>query len=119
MRKSSLTIYLQTLKDLPSQFLSATNGIDAAIVLGSFGSSKPYNKKAFSLTINDDSNVPIAGGEKPLRYGKRPEIHHVFRPDPKSPPVAISLFFTAAVLATVPLLLGTVGIPFHPKELRC
>ena len=42
----------------------------------------------------------------PVRYGALPEIHHVFHADPKSPPTIISLFFTLAVLASVPVLLG-------------
>ena len=42
----------------------------------------------------------------PERYGSKTEIHHIFRDDPKSPPKVISLFFTLAVLSTVPVLLG-------------
>lgn len=43
--------------------------------------------------------------EKPLRYGKREEIHHIFKDDPQSPPKVISLVFTLAVVAMVPALL--------------
>ena len=46
--------------------------------------------------------------EQPLRYGKLPEIHHVFRPDPKNPPVILSIVFLAAVLGTLPVLAGVV-----------
>jgi len=53
-----------------------------------------------------DPSVPVAGVEKPLRYGKQPEIHHIFRADPKSPPKIITLVFTGAVIAALPLLLG-------------
>ena len=100
---------LQTQKDLPTQFLKSSNPIDASLVFGSFGPSQAYKDKAFSLSIKLDPNVPIASSEKPLRYGKLPEIHHIFRADPKSPNVVITLVFTGAVLATVPMLLGTVS----------
>jgi oligosaccharyltransferase complex subunit delta (ribophorin II) len=45
-----------------------------------------------------------------MRYGKLEEIHHIFRADPQSPPKIITIFFTAAVLATVPILLGVVSL---------
>jgi hypothetical protein len=90
------------------QFLKSSQPIDASLVIGSFGQTKGYNDKAFSLSIARDPSVPIASREKPLRYGKLPEIHHIFKPDPKSPNILITLIFTGAVLATVPMLLGTV-----------
>jgi oligosaccharyltransferase complex subunit delta (ribophorin II) len=34
------------------------------------------------------------------------EIHHIFAADQKSPPKVISVFFTLAVLATLPVVLG-------------
>jgi hypothetical protein len=98
----------QAPKDLPTQFLKSSQPIDVSLVIGSFGPSKGYSYKAFSLSIAHDPSVPIASSEKPLRYGKLPEIHHIFKPDPKSPNILITLIFTAAVLAMVPMLLGTV-----------
>ena len=41
-----------------------------------------------------------------MRYGKRDEIHHIFRQDPKSPPKIITLVFVAAALAPLPILIG-------------
>lgn len=41
-----------------------------------------------------------------MRYGKLEEINHIFRTDPKSGPRIISIVFTFAVIATVPILLG-------------
>lgn len=99
------------------QFLKSSKPIDASVVIGSFGASQGYNDKAFSLSINLDPNVPIASPEKPLRYGKLPEIHHIFRADPKSPPVIISLVFTGAVLATLPVLLEGVSFLSFRSEL--
>jgi len=60
-----------------------------------------------------DANAPAPKYEKPLRYGKLEEIHHIFKADPKSGPKVISLFFVLAVLATVPLLFGAVR--YTPK----
>lgn len=99
---------LQTQKDLPIQLLSSTGPLDASLVLASFGSTKPYNSKAFDLTIELDSS-PLPASEKPLRYGKLPEIHHMFKSDPKSPPKIITLVFAAAVIAALPVLLGAVS----------
>lgn len=43
------------------------------------------------------------------RYGKQPEIHHVFKEGPKNPPIAITLAFLAATLAALPILAITVS----------
>jgi oligosaccharyltransferase complex subunit delta (ribophorin II) len=50
--------------------------------------------------------VPLTIPEKPLRYAVEKEIHHIFREDPRSPPKIISLVFAAAVVASLPVLLG-------------
>lgn len=97
---------MQTQKDLPFQFLAAESPITANLVIASFGSSLPYNSKAFTFTPTKDSAAPSAVPSPPMRYGSLPEIHHIFRGDPKSPPKAISGLFTLAVLATLPVLLG-------------
>ncbi|RMZ91058.1 hypothetical protein DV736_g1696, partial [Chaetothyriales sp. CBS 134916] len=91
--------------DLPTQFLRSTSPITAGIVIGSLGSSAGYNGQAFSLKIEHDPNIPTAPDEKPLRYGKLPEINHVFRLDPKSPNIVIVLLFTFATVLTLPILL--------------
>ena len=78
--------------------------LSAELILASFGSTKPYKSKAFDLSIKHVSGAPRPAVEKPLRYGKLPEIHHIFRPDPKSPPVIITLVFAIAALAAFPAL---------------
>jgi oligosaccharyltransferase complex subunit delta (ribophorin II) len=80
------------------------------VVIGSFGPSPAaYNSETFSLAVDlDGLEVPVAAGDKPLRYGKLPEIRHVFRSDPKSPPMIISVAFLLAVLASLPPLLAAV-----------
>ncbi|KAF1990289.1 hypothetical protein K402DRAFT_389918 [Aulographum hederae CBS 113979] len=95
-----------THKDLPTQFLTNTSPVEASIVIGSFGSSKPYNSKAFTLKVSLDASLPPPTSETPVRYGKQPEIHHIFRADPQSPPKIITIVFAAAVLAAVPVLFG-------------
>lgn len=86
--------------------MSSSGPLEASLVIASFGSSKPYNSKAFDLEIELES--PLPAQEKPLRYGKLPEIHHIFKSDPTSPPKIITVVFTAAVVFTLPLLLATV-----------
>lgn len=107
----------QTQKDIPDQFLSTSASLSISLIIASFGSSTPYHNHAFDLILDLDPSSRIAAtGEKPpVRYGKRPEIHHTFKQDPKSPPKIITLIFTAAVVATLPVLAITVSTPrFHP-----
>ncbi|KIN02300.1 hypothetical protein OIDMADRAFT_18912 [Oidiodendron maius Zn] len=96
-----------TQKDLPVQLLSSEENLQATLLLASFGASKPYGSHVFDIDVKHDPNLPKPKYEKPLRYGKLEEIHHIFRADPKSGPMIISIFFALAVLATVPALLGT------------
>jgi oligosaccharyltransferase complex subunit delta (ribophorin II) len=101
----------QSQKDLPVQFLYSSQPLQATLLLASFGSSQPFSNHVFNLDVKFDANTPKPNYEKPLRYGKLPEIHHIFKTDPKSGPIVISVFFVGAVLAAVPILLGTVSIP--------
>ncbi|KAL8718421.1 MAG: hypothetical protein Q9225_004449, partial [Loekoesia sp. 1 TL-2023] len=91
-------------KDLPTQFLTPSQTLSASLVIASFGDSKPYKSPAFDLVIELDPSAPPPLVDKPLRYGKLPEIHHIFKPDPKSPPKIITLVFTGAVVAALPSL---------------
>ncbi|KAJ6782185.1 hypothetical protein PWT90_03617 [Aphanocladium album] len=93
-----------TQKDLPIQLLNAAAPLEAKIVLGSFGASKAIVASVFDINVVRNPNG-ANNYEAPLRYGKRPEIHHIFRADPKNPPKVISLAFAGAVLAAVPVLL--------------
>lgn len=105
------TFPAQTQKDLPVQFLLASKPLKASVVLASFGAAPGLNTPVFEVAVEADANAPHPAYEKPLRYGKQPEIHHIFRPDPKSPPKIISLVFGLAVIATLPALL--VGVSFR------
>ncbi|KAL3473595.1 Oligosaccharyltransferase subunit Ribophorin II-domain-containing protein [Aspergillus californicus] len=92
-------------KDLPTQFLSTSEPIDARFLIGSFGSSPAYNEPAFQLSLARGPHDPVPTFEV-SRYGKLPEIHHIFKDGATSPPVAITLAFIAMVLATFPVLTG-------------
>lgn len=93
-------------KDIPVQLLSTPKPLKATVVLASFGSAQGLLSPVFDIEFNLDPNAAAPAAEKPLRYGKLPEIHHIFRGDPKSPPMVVSFFFTVVVLAPLPLLLG-------------
>lgn len=97
---------LQSHKDLPFQFLTSSKPIKASIVLASFGSSMPLNTPVFSIAVQPDSASPPSDTAPPERYTSKAEIHHIFKQDPQSPPTVISLFFTLAILVTVPALFG-------------
>lgn len=86
-------------------------------MIASFGSSKPYYRPAFDLSIEADPESPLVPPEKPLRYGKLPEIRHTFKPEPGSPPKIITILFTAAVIAALPLLLVTVITCYRKVDL--
>lgn len=72
--------------------------------MASSGSIKGSVTPIFDIALKLDVNGPSPSYEAPLRYGKLPEIHHIFRADPKNPPKIVSLVFSLAVLATVPAL---------------
>ncbi|KAI0409780.1 Oligosaccharyltransferase subunit Ribophorin II-domain-containing protein [Xylaria palmicola] len=90
--------------DLPIQLATSTAPLKASVVLASFGSSQGLNKPVFTVSLKTDPSATPLVYEKPLRYGKREAIRHIFRADPKNPPKVISAFFALAVLATVPAL---------------
>lgn len=96
------------MKDLPLQFLAPSKPLEARFLIGSFGTSAAYNGVAFPLTVARDPNEPVPTVEV-SRYGKLPEIHHIFKSDAESPPVVITLVFVAMALACLPVLGGVVS----------
>ncbi|VUC35808.1 unnamed protein product [Clonostachys rosea] len=91
-------------KDFPIQLLTSQSPLHASLVLGSFGSSSASVSPLFDISVQLDPNVPKPTYEPALRYGKLPEIHHIFRSEPKNPPKIVSIFFASAVVATIPAL---------------
>lgn len=100
----------QAQKDLPAQLLASKSPLEASLILGSFGSTAGSITPVLDITLKLDPNGHTASYEAPFRYGPLPEIHHKFRDDPKSPPKIVSLVFSLAVVATVPVLL--IGVRF-------
>lgn len=101
----------QSQRDLPVQLLLSESPIEASIVVGSFGSTAGSVASVFDIAVKRDPTAPVPKRKLPLRYGKLPEIHHIFRADPKNPPKIVSLVFAAAVVATVPALFIGVSSP--------
>lgn len=99
--------FAQTQKDLPYQLLTSNKALKASLVIASFGTSTPLNQHTFDLAVQVDQTAPLAVPSPPERYASKPEIHHIFKADPRSSPKIISLFFTLVILVTFPALLGT------------
>jgi oligosaccharyltransferase complex subunit delta (ribophorin II) len=93
---------------LPVQLLTSPDSLEASLIVGSFGSTAATVTTVFDVHVSRDPNAPSPAYETPIRYGKQPEIHHIFRADPKSPPKVISSFFVLVIMATVPVLFASV-----------
>lgn len=79
-------------------------------MIGSFGSSRAYNGAAFKLSVTRNPDEPRPSVEV-SRYGKLPEIHHIFKPDPQSPPLFVTINFVAmVVLIPFAALFGLVSV---------
>ena len=61
----------------------------------------------FDVNVSRDNSASTQAPAAPLRYGKLPEIHHIFRSDPKSPPVVITAVFACVIFMAPFVLLGT------------
>jgi oligosaccharyltransferase complex subunit delta (ribophorin II) len=61
------------------------------------------------LTVARNPDEPVPTVEV-SRYGRLPEIHHIFKSDPQSPPVIVTLVFIGMVLAAFPILGGLVSL---------
>lgn len=69
----------QSQKDIPAQFFSSVEPLHASVVIGSFGSAQPVLADAFDLKLKQDGATAPPAVQAPLRYGKMPQIHHIFR----------------------------------------
>lgn len=95
-------------KDLPAHLLAADD-LSLSIALGSFGSTpgsivkvgtlRPALDVAAKSQLEKQKLKDL--GEGAIVYKAKDEIRHTFRADPTSPPVTITLVFTAAVLASL------------------
>jgi hypothetical protein len=102
-------------KEIPAQILASSSALRATIVLASFGdSSESFSNHVFNLKIENSNPAPSPA--TPQRYGKLQEIHHIFRADPKNPPVVISVVFTFFVFDALLFLLG--GVSFSVSSVN-
>jgi oligosaccharyltransferase complex subunit delta (ribophorin II) len=108
LERSQNDLFHQTQKDLPVQFLNTSHPVDVEIVIGSFGPIQAYRNVAFHLSIDRDPKKPLPPAQAE-RYKQLPEIHHIFKTDPRSPPAIITLVFLLMVLCTIPILAASVG----------
>ncbi|PSR94178.1 hypothetical protein BD289DRAFT_494833 [Coniella lustricola] len=95
-----------TQKDIPTQFFAAAKPIHAAIVLASFGSSEGLISDAFDIKIITDANSPPPAPSASIRYGKQPQIHHIFQEPVKYGYKVISLAVSLVIAGTLPLVAG-------------
>lgn len=85
-------------------------------MLASFGTSDPFSNYVFNLNVAHDPNAALPTYTKPVRYGRKPEIKHIFKEDPKSGPKIISIVFVLAVVSALPVLFGSVCTPLDEKR---
>ncbi|KAK6347315.1 hypothetical protein TWF696_007386 [Orbilia brochopaga] len=90
-------------KDIPTALLTAPS-LTLTIAIASFGQSSPLSVEIATIAPVLDAAAKKALPAPPLKYGKLPEIHHIFRGEPRSPPKIISLVFLGGVLACLPAL---------------
>lgn len=95
---------MQTQKDIPTTFFSSSKPLHATIIIGSFGSAQGLTADAFDIELKHEPNTQPPTVPAPLRYGKLPQIHHIFKELDKYPSRVLPKFFVAAVLATLPAL---------------
>ena len=101
------SVLQQTHRDIPIQLLTSSKALTATLTLASFGTVTPYRSSAFTLAVIVSSTTLVQPPPPPARYSALPEIHHIFKPDPTSPPVFITAVFGCMVFAALPVLLGT------------
>ncbi|KAI6246760.1 hypothetical protein HI914_04754 [Erysiphe necator] len=108
--KYQYSIIKKTQKNFPMQLNISSQPLRATLLLASFGSSQAFSNHVFNLDVKRDSQAVNAAPryEKPLRYGKLEGIDHIFKPEPKSGPIIISIIFLVAVAGSLPVLLSSV-----------
>lgn len=100
---------MQTQKEIPAQFLVSPKPVHATVVIGSFGSAQGLIADAFDIDITQDPNKAAPAAPSTVRYGKKPQIHHIFREPTQYPYKVFSIFFMVVIGATLPVLLVVVG----------
>ncbi|KAK9314652.1 hypothetical protein V1524DRAFT_447818 [Lipomyces starkeyi] len=82
-------------KMIPTALLGANNKpLTLTIVLASFGTESPLKVEIGQIQPVFNGLAPAG----PIRFGPKPEIIHIFRPDPKFVSSTVSLFFSAIIV---------------------
>ncbi|KAK9491822.1 hypothetical protein V1508DRAFT_456699 [Lipomyces doorenjongii] len=90
-------------KTIPTALLGPNKPLTVTIVLASFGAESPL--KVEIGQVQPVYNGPAPAG--PIRFGPKPEIIHIFRPDSKFVSSTVSLFFSAIVVFVAIVLISS------------
>ncbi|RIA97367.1 Dolichyl-diphosphooligosaccharide--protein glycosyltransferase subunit Swp1 [Glomus cerebriforme] len=89
------------MKSAPEDLLSSPGSYSLNLIIGTFSHNNPidYHIGTVNIDVPYTSSVPI-------KYGPKPEIHHIFKPDQKLPSIIISYSFVIIVLSPWLFLIG-------------
>ncbi|CAG8498870.1 6399_t:CDS:2, partial [Cetraspora pellucida] len=92
------------MKSAPNELLSSPGNYSLDLIIGTFSHKDPLKYHIGTL----DVDVPVMpSGPSPVVYGPKPEIHHIFRPDEKLPPIWLSYSFVVIVVMPWLFLIGS------------
>ncbi|CAG8437345.1 6177_t:CDS:2 [Funneliformis mosseae] len=88
------------------------------LIIGTFSHDNPINYHIGTVKIDIPKTYSA-----PVKYGPKPEIHHIFNPDQKLPPTFLSYSFVVIVLTPWLFLIGAwihlgVNVSFLTSELE-
>lgn len=92
-------------KDFPPSFIVSDNNLLLSLAVGDF--TVDLRSILVPITILQlEYDAPTVANAKHslgeiVRYEKKPEIHHIFRAEPKNPPKIITLVFLSTVIASL------------------
>ncbi|CAI2165442.1 7827_t:CDS:2 [Funneliformis geosporum] len=87
------------LKTIPGNLFSGNYSLN--LIIGTFSHDDPINYHIGTVKID----IPTTYSA-PVKYGPKPEIHHIFKPDQKLPPKFLSYSFVVIVLTPWLFLIG-------------
>jgi oligosaccharyltransferase complex subunit delta (ribophorin II) len=91
------------MKSVPEDLFSGNYSLN--LIIGTFSHNNPINYHIGTVNIDVPYSSPAL-----IKYGPKPEIHHIFKPDQKLPPIIISYSFMIIVLLPWLFLVGAVRI---------
>ncbi|KAK9369961.1 hypothetical protein V1509DRAFT_618095 [Lipomyces kononenkoae] len=90
-------------KMIPTALLGPSKPLTVNIVLASFGKGSPLKVEIGQIQPAHSGPALAA----PVRFGPKPEVIHIFRPDPKFVSPAVAILFSAIVGFVALLLIGS------------